>query len=120
MATHSLAYELSPLDIISKLDNERHGDSCGDSGTVWLAFALAGIVVGDDMCCYMGSSCGEIVRAVSCMQKQITDGTGATRHMARWDVGTWGDWWCGPEPGLGPCGIPDEVPDTTLSRLVEM
>ena len=33
---------------------ERHGDSCGDSGTVWLAFALGGIVVGDVACCYMG------------------------------------------------------------------
>ena len=28
-------------------------------GTVWLAFAFGGIVVGDDVCCYVGRSCSE-------------------------------------------------------------
>ena len=48
---------LSLFDFICGLDNERHGDSCGDSGTVWLAFASGGVVVGDDVCCYVGRSC---------------------------------------------------------------
>ena len=51
----------------------------------WLA--LGGIVVGNDMCCYVERSCGETVFAVRRGQKQITVGTGAARHMAR--DGTW-------------------------------
>ena len=58
---------LSLFGFIHELDNERHGDSCGDSGTVWLAFALGRIVVGDDVCCFVGSSCGE-----------------KTEHVRRW------------------------------------
>ena len=69
------------------------------------------------MCCYVGRSCGETVLAVRRVQKQITVGTGAARHMAR--DGTW--------VLVAPGGLdlnqdldPDEVPDTTLSRLVEL
>ena len=46
--------ERSLFGFICGLDNERHGDSCGDPGKVWFAFALGGIVVGDVACCYMG------------------------------------------------------------------
>ena len=45
MGRHALIQgfmEWSLFGFICGLDNERHGDSCGDSGTVWLAFALAG------------------------------------------------------------------------------
>ena len=45
---------------------------------------------------------------------------GSAAHGTRRDAGTCGYWWFGPEPGLGPCGIPDEVSDATLSRLVEV
>ena len=43
----------SLFDFICGLDNERHGDSREDSGTMWFAFALGEIVVGDDVRCYM-------------------------------------------------------------------
>ena len=70
MANRTRAWDtgFNPFDIISGLDYD-------------------GIVVGDDVCCYMDSSCGDSLRAVCRMQDQVTDGTGATRYMARWDVG---------------------------------
>ena len=56
MATRSIASGTGEglFDSVCGLDNERHGDSREDSGTVWFAFALGEIVVGDDVCCYMG------------------------------------------------------------------
>ena len=50
----SLGTGESRFDFICGLDNERHGDSREDSGTVWFAFALGEIVVEEDLCCYMG------------------------------------------------------------------
>ena len=77
----------------------------------WLSL-LEGSFVRDDVCCYVGRACGETVLAVRRVQKQSTVGTGAARaHGTRRDVGTCVYWWYGPEPGLGPCGIPEDVLD---------
>ena len=59
-----------------------------ESGTVWTVFASGDIVLGDDVCGYMGLNLyGWTVFAVRCVQLRITLGIYATRHTAR--GGTW-------------------------------
>ena len=83
-----------------------------ESRTVWIAWAWGGIVAGNNVYCYIGWTCVWSGFVVRWLQKRITVGIDAKRHMAR--DGTWvrtvARWWA--VHRLGPYWIPDDATET--------